>query len=77
MAIHDTNIVLLDTVRHDSSVIFERLYCEGLISGQEEGVAFNISTENCGELASVIFISRDSLTKRNALKLFGMTDWEG
>ena len=39
-------------------------------------VTGDLSAESGGELASVVFISHDSLPKLKASKLFGMTDWE-
>jgi hypothetical protein len=42
----------------------------------EATISSDISAENSGEFASVVFISHNSLPKLNALKLYGMTDWE-
>ena len=42
----------------------------------EAATSGDVSAEIRGKFASIDFISHDNIPKLNALKLFGMTDWE-
>ena len=50
--VHNTTVMLFNQLGHGVSISFEYLYRESFIVCHQEGIPFDISTEDCSEFAN-------------------------